>query len=265
MRHARRTGPLVRLRARLLERMSARERVELEALRDDALERGKGRRVALEELRADGVRRDADVGERRPIAMAEPAGLRLAGKMRLDRPRALVEPVPDPLQPLRLVDLELVAEVVADPRHDQRVDVARRDLRQPPDARAGARLAREERRLGMGLVQVLEDRERLEERWGVAVEERRHHALRVDAAVPGRELLALQEIDDRLLEGDRLEVERDPHAERGERAPEAVEFHAVSLTSASPGRSAPARRLADRARRVASPFPRRPTAAGRAD
>ena len=78
--------------------------------------------------------------------------------------------------------------------------VGRRDQREPAHARAPARVLRQERRLRLRLVQVLDDGERLEERRAALVDdERGHDALRIDREVVLAHLLALEEVDGDLL------------------------------------------------------------------
>jgi len=48
-----------------------------------------------------------------------------------------------PLDPRRLVELELVFEIFAHPRHDQRMGIAGDDLRQPAHPGAALGIARQ--------------------------------------------------------------------------------------------------------------------------
>src|SRR5262245_33716653 len=117
--HAR-PGALVRAarrRARLLERMRAREGVDLEAFLDDPRHGRIGLEIDLEQFRADRVGDEADVGQRDLVAVAVAAGLLVAAEMGLERGERLVAPVADPFQPRRLVELELMFEIIAHPRH----------------------------------------------------------------------------------------------------------------------------------------------------
>ena len=127
----------------------------------------------------------------------------------------------------RLVELELFSQVDADARHDQRMRVGRRDQRQAAHARAAARVLRQQRRLRLGLLEVLHDRHRLEQRRPAVVEhQRRHHRLRVDRLVVGLVLHALEEVDRHFVDLHALQRERHLDAVGRERTPEAVEFHA---------------------------------------
>ena len=129
------------------------------------------------------------------------------------------------------LDLALVIEVVGGPqviahaRHDEGVRIGHRDQRQRPHAGAAPGVLRQQRRVGMGLVQVLHDGERLVEHVAVVLHQRGDHHLRVDRLVVGLVLLAGIEVDVDLLELQPFEVERDAHAERRQRAPVGVQLH----------------------------------------
>ena len=99
-------------------------------------------------------------------------------------------------------------------------------------AHAGAaeRVGGQQRRLGDGLVEVLDDRERLRDRrrraaLGVVDDERRHQLRRRDGAKRRRELLVLDEVDRQVVVVEPLQRQRDPDAVRRRRAEVAVELH----------------------------------------
>src|SRR5664280_2023461 len=78
----------------------------------------------------------------------------------------------------------------------------------------------------MRLVEIFEDGERLEQHRAVVLDQRRQRHHRIDLAEGVLALLALHQIDvDHLVGRDALEIERDAHAERRQRAPERKEFH----------------------------------------
>ena len=83
--------------------------------------------------------------------------------------------------------------------------------------RARDRISGQQRRLGIRLVEILDDGERLDQRLAVVERERRHAPLRIDGAKVRAVLLttAPGEMDRRHLVGEALEVERDPGAVRG--------------------------------------------------
>ena len=112
-------------------------------------------------------------------------------------------------------------EIFAHPRHQQRMGIAGNDLRQAAHAGARARILRQERRLGMGLVEVFHDGERLEQHGAVAVDQCRQHHLRIDLTERVLALLAFDQVDvNDLVRHDALEIERDAHAIRCKRTPE---------------------------------------------
>src|SRR6266404_8068428 len=145
-------------RARLLERMGAREGVDLLAGAGDADHIGKRRRVDVEEFRPGRLAREADVGDRHLVAMAETPGL-LALKMGFERGERLDVPMAAPCHPGGLVELELMLEIFAHPWHDQRMRIAGDDLGEAANAGAAARIVRQQRRLRVGLVEIFDDRQ----------------------------------------------------------------------------------------------------------
>src|SRR6185503_17924495 len=184
--------------------------------------------------RGDHLRRDADVRQGRGVAVAEPAGLFLPGEVGLDRLERAQGPVAEPAVARGLVLVHLLFEVAADPRRDQRVPVGGGDEREPAHPGPAARIFRQERRRGPRLLEVLEDRERLEKRRAALVEhERRHHRLRVHRQLLVGVLLALEEVDRDLLGTQALEIQRHAHAIGRERAPETVKLHGFTLIFAS--------------------------------
>src|SRR5215510_10426620 len=108
-----------RWRAGLLERVGARKRVLLEASIDDAGDGWIGRQVHLEQLGPDRVTDQADIRDRNAIAVAVAAGLRVAAEVGFKRRKRFADPVADPLEARRLVELELFFEIAAHARHDQ--------------------------------------------------------------------------------------------------------------------------------------------------
>src|SRR2546423_13861642 len=94
-------------RAWLLERMGACEGLFLEAGVDDACDGRIGREIHVEQLGADRVADQADVCHGDPVAMAEATGLRIAAEMGFERRERLAEPMLNPFEARRLVQLEL--------------------------------------------------------------------------------------------------------------------------------------------------------------
>src|SRR5262245_19938085 len=104
-------------RARLARRMRAREGVVLHAGIYDAAHGRERRQVVLVEIGTRSLARQADVGDGDGVAVAVAAGLlgpREIGFQRLERS---AEPVLDPFEPRRLIEVELVLEIFAYPRH----------------------------------------------------------------------------------------------------------------------------------------------------
>src|SRR5215467_13406945 len=110
--------------ARLLERMRACKGVLCKTGANDTRHRRVRLEVDVEQLGSDRVAHQADVRSRHCVTVAVAPGLRIATEMGLERRERLRDPVPDPLEALRLVELELVFEKVAHPRHDQGMGVA---------------------------------------------------------------------------------------------------------------------------------------------
>src|SRR5712664_4313718 len=104
--------------------MRPRESILFQASRGDARDVGGGLRPAIEKLAADRMADEADVGERDRIAATIASRHAVVRQMRFQRLVALDEPVPDPPQPRRLVQLELLLKKIANARNDQRMGVA---------------------------------------------------------------------------------------------------------------------------------------------
>src|SRR6266478_6494011 len=111
--------------AGLLERMRCGECLIAEAGRDYSVDGRIRRQVAIEQLRADRVADQTNVGDGHLIAMTIAAGRAIARQMSLERLEALRDPMADPFEPRRLVEPELAFQIGAHPRHQQRVAIAR--------------------------------------------------------------------------------------------------------------------------------------------
>ena len=149
--------------------------------------------------------------------------------MRLQRGQRRAVPVLRPFRDAGFVDLELMREIFAHPRHDQRMRIGGDDLRQPPHPRAALRVLRQQRRIGMGLVEIFDDSERLEQRRPVAIDQRRDRHHRVDLAEGVLALLALHQIDvDDLVGLEPLQIHRNAHAIGRKRPPERIRVSSSS-------------------------------------
>ena len=190
---------------------------------------GNGAEIDLEEARARRLAGEADVGDGDLVAVGVFAG-RLVLQMGLQRGQRGAVPVLRPFRHGGLVELELMGEIFAHPRHDQRMRVGGDDLRQAPHPRAALRVLRQQRRIGMGLVEIFDDGERFEQRRPVAVDQRRDRHHRIDLAEGLLALLALHQIDlDDLVGLEPLQIHRDAHAIGRERPPERKQFHDTVL------------------------------------
>src|SRR5262249_14350119 len=161
------------LRPRLLEGGKFR------ACRIDRNDFGKSIERHLQTARVVNLRRQADVSERDPAA----AGIGLRVDHGFHRGKALENPVVIPGVDLGLVLTELVLEVAQRTRIVERMDVAGDQLRHRPHLRPFDRIARQQRRLGMYLIEIFDDRERLNEHLAGIELQGRHAHLRVDCAV----------------------------------------------------------------------------------
>jgi hypothetical protein len=83
---------------------------------------------------------------------------------------------------------------------------------QPQRARIGALLGvlRYQPRVGLDIIEIFDDRQRLEHGMAV-VNKRRHHALGIDSLISRLELLAGKDIDRNFLERQSLEPQGNSH------------------------------------------------------
>src|SRR6266850_2166172 len=185
----------------MLERVGGGEGVALHAFVVHAHHGRHARGIAVEiGERADHLGGEADVGDRQRVAVAVAAGLLLLREMALDGFEGRQGPVREPEIAARFFYLHFLFKEIAHPGHDQRMPICRGDEREAAHAGAASRLPGQQRRLRLGLLEVFEDGERLEQRRPAFVEdEGRHHALRVHGLVLVGMLLALEEVDRDLL------------------------------------------------------------------
>src|SRR5713226_3198803 len=214
------------LEIRLLARMRFGEGRNAHASVVDAHHALVGLNWALEQLRRRHLRDEADVRDRRAVAVAEPAGGILFGEELFHCLEAGAEPMLDPCRFRGLVDLEDVRQVIADARHDERMRIRDIDQREAAHPGARQRIGRQDRRFRVFLFEIFEDGDRLEE-LGVAVEQGRHDRLRVRRLVFRLELIAAIEVDEDFLALQSLEIERDADAERRLRPPIGVDLHPI--------------------------------------
>ena len=161
--------------------------------------------------------------------MAIAAGGVVAGQTPLDRLQAGGEPVGLPGAPGRIVEPALGRQILPDARDDERVGVGSQHEGDRADPGTAMRIGRKQRRVGLDLVEELEDGERLGERQLPFLDQRRYRAERVDGQEALAVLLAGREIDDMLLGRQPLQGQRHPHAEGGGRAPEGIQLETRHL------------------------------------
>lgn len=131
------------------------------------------------------LRDQVDVGQARPVAEA-PA---LVADQLLDGGETLADPVADPLPDLLFVVAPLTQQV----EHAgvvQRVDVAADQRRDSALAGAAQRIAGEQGGLRVALLEVLDDRRRLDQQLALVDLQGRYAALRVERQVGGLAVFA---------------------------------------------------------------------------
>ena len=192
------------------------------------LKLGNGAEIDLEEARARRLAGEADVGDGDLVAVGIFAG-RLVLEMGLQRGQRGAMPMLRPFHHGGFVELELIGEIFAHPRHDQRMRVGGDDLRKAPHPRTALRILRQQRRIGMGLVEIFDDRERFEQRRPIAVDQRRDRHHRIDLAERLLALLAFHQVDlDDLVGLEPLQIHRNANAIGRQRPPERKQFHVTS-------------------------------------
>src|SRR5713226_9613348 len=116
--------------------------------------------------------------------------------MSFDRLKRPERPMREPEVAAGLVHLELLLQVAPYPGNDQGMAICGCDQGEAAHARAAAWILGQQRRLGMRLLEVLQDGERLEQRRPWLVEDqRRHHPLRIDREIVVAVLLAVEQVD----------------------------------------------------------------------
>jgi hypothetical protein len=124
----------------------------------------------------------------------------------------------------RFVLTERPVQIAQHPQIVDRMDVAGYDRGQCPHPGPVLRIARQQRRRGICLVEILDDRQRLNEHRAIDLQ-RRHEPLRIDAAETRLPLVAAPQMDKGALVIELFQVQGDAHAEGRGRAKIAVQFH----------------------------------------
>ena len=206
----------------------------------DGTQPRKGREVRVEAPRVVHLRHQADVRERDGRTERVQAVGGVALDPCLQRGEALADPVPVPARDRLLVLAERPLQVGEHPQVVERMDVAGDGERHRAHGRAILCTARQQRRLGMSLLEVLADRQRLREHVAVVLE-RRYESLRIELQVVAVPLLATvaQQVLRHRLVAESLEVQCDPHPVRSRASPVGVqpERHAASLPGPAVRRS----------------------------
>ncbi len=128
---------------------------------------------------------------------------------------------------LRLLVLELTLEVLQRDEIVERVDIAGDHLRDGAHLGAFERVGRQQRRFGIDIVEILDDRQRLGQHLAAGEFKRRHPLMRIDRHKFRLALLAavLDQMDGNRLIGQAFEIECNPHAVGGGRAEIGIKFH----------------------------------------
>ncbi len=184
---------------------------------------GKAIERDLQPPRVEHLRHQADIGERHLRA----AGIGSGRDHGFDRVEAFDHPMVVPGVDLGLFVLELTLDVLQRDEIVERMNVAGDHLRNGAHFGAFERVGRQERRLGMGLVEIFDDRQRLGQNLAAGKLERRDALLRIERAEFRLVLRAavLGQMNGCHLIRQTLEIERDTHAIGGGRAEISIELH----------------------------------------
>src|SRR2546425_9698008 len=149
--------------------MSAGEGIDLKARLRNSGEVAKWRDVDAEEFGSGGLAGETDVCDRHLVAMAETTRFCHA-EVNFERGQRLRMPMAAPRHARGFVDLELVLQVLAHARHNERMRIAGYDLGETAHPRPAACILRQERRIGSRLVEILDNGEGLEQYRRIAVD-----------------------------------------------------------------------------------------------
>ena len=157
--------------------------------------------------------------------MTESACLRILRNRCLVGIETRLDPVSRPGKSAFLGLAELFTQIAHHAQVLDRMDIGGRNQGQCPHARAAHWILGQQRRLRMGLLQILEDGERLGQHFAGIEHQGWHQHLRIEDRIVRRPLLALAQVPRGVLDHDTLEIERDTHAIRRRRTKIADELH----------------------------------------
>src|ERR1700720_1011868 len=193
--------------------MSAGESIVLHACLGDAAHGRKPRQVMLEEIGARGLAYKADVRNADGIALTVTPRLLAAGEIAFECLQGGTDPVMDPFQTRRFVQPEVMLEVFAHARHQERMGVAGDDLRKRAHPGPGPRRRGQERGLRGCLIQIFHDWEGLDQEGSFRFDKSPKEHLRIPRAERAFTLRALDQSDiDDLRRYKTLENERNAKA-----------------------------------------------------
>jgi hypothetical protein len=146
--------------------------------------------------------------------VAEPASPRILRKQLFERLKASGNPVVVPARNRGLVMAERVGKVAQHPQIIDRMDVAGDNLCERADPSPIGRVLSQQGRLGIGLVEILDDRQRLDQ-CPVAIYQRRYQSLGIDGEIIGLGLVVAPQMDRGGFVFEIFEIEGDSDAECG--------------------------------------------------
>src|SRR5580704_10609520 len=185
----------------------------------------------LEPPRVVDLRHQAEVGDRHRFA----AGIWPGLEQRFERLEAGDHPMMVPGIDRALLLVQLVLQVAQRAGIVERMDVAGDEVGERARLGAPDRILGQQRRLGMRLIEIFDDGERLQQMLAAWRHQHRHAHLRIDGAEfrPLVVAAVLDQVNRRRLIAYALEIERDAHTKRRRRAEVGIKFHASSKSSRS--------------------------------
>ena len=185
---------------------------------------GKALSPSLRILRGHDMAGDADIRKARFGAEGK-RRRRAAGEQSFIGRKPFGCPMRAPVLDRLGIGAKRCSEMIADTRRHQRMRIGDRHQRQRARIGALSGVLRYQSRFRLDVVEIFDDRERLED--GMAVmNEGRHHALGVDKLVARLELLAGEDVDRDFVECQTLQPQGHPDTKRSNRPPKSVDLYA---------------------------------------